>query len=90
MKYHELKTISPYFDDVASGAKRFEIRRHDRDFERGDLLILREYDPKAESYSGRTLYARVVLVYYGGDLGPPGLKEDYCLMSIEVIEEGSR
>lgn len=43
---HELKTWPPYFDDVASGVKTVELRREDdRNFEVGDTLILREWDP---------------------------------------------
>jgi len=40
---HTLKTIQPYYDDVVSGAKPFEIRKNDRNFKIGDTLILQEF-----------------------------------------------
>lgn len=29
MKVHELKTVQPYFNQVAYGQKRFELRKND-------------------------------------------------------------
>lgn len=44
-KTHELKTLPVYFDAVKRGDKTFEVRKNDRDFQTGDVLILKEYDP---------------------------------------------
>lgn len=44
-KTHELKTLPVYFDAVLRGDKTFEVRKNDRDFQTGDVLVLREYDP---------------------------------------------
>jgi len=46
---HNLKTWPSYFNEVLSGEKTFEIRRNDRQFQVGDLLILEEYIPFEES-----------------------------------------
>lgn len=46
MRIHELKITEPYFSDVAFGSKNFEIRKNDRDFKVGDILILRKWDGK--------------------------------------------
>ena len=52
---HVLKCWPEFFAEVISGRKTFEIRQEDdRIFNVGDSLQLREYDPKADSYSGRT------------------------------------
>ena len=54
MNRHELKTWPQYFAAVRLGKKRFEIRRNDRDFAVGDILVLREFDPESQAYTGQT------------------------------------
>lgn len=61
-KLHELKTWPMYFDAVLSGRKTFEIRKNDRGFEPGDVLILREYLAETDEpgrYTGRELRRRI-------------------------------
>lgn len=79
MKTHELKTTAPHFEHVRSGAKRAEIRRDDRGFAAGDVLVLKEYDPATDSYSGREVEVRVVHVLAGFE----GLAAGYVALSIE-------
>lgn len=44
---HELKFLPAYFEAVIAGEKTFEIRNNaDRGFQKGDSLILREFDPR--------------------------------------------
>jgi hypothetical protein len=45
MKVHELKTWPEYFKAIKKGEKTFELRKNDRDFEKGDILVLREFIP---------------------------------------------
>ena len=40
---HKLKILTKYYDAVLDGRKKFEIRKNDRDFRVGDMLILQEY-----------------------------------------------
>ena len=61
-KIHELKTWIPYFDAVLCGAKTFEIRKNDRDFQVNDLLDLHEYDSVLKKYTGRCLIRRVTYI----------------------------
>ncbi|MER1815850.1 DUF3850 domain-containing protein, partial [Proteus mirabilis] len=41
---HELKINPQYFNQVRIGAKKAEFRRADRDFQVGDILVLREFN----------------------------------------------
>lgn len=40
-KTHELKILPKYFSEVYSGNKTFEVRKNDRNFKVGDMLILK-------------------------------------------------
>lgn len=46
MREHFLKIYSKYFVAVEEGAKTFEIRENDRNFQVGDILVLLEIDDK--------------------------------------------
>jgi hypothetical protein len=65
MKTHELKTWPVFYKDIVNGTKTFEVRQNDRDFQLGDLLLLREYDPDAEQYTGAK--TERVITYILGD-----------------------
>ena len=47
-KEHELKSWEEFFQDVVDDIKTFEIRKNDRKFKVGDLLVLREFVPCAQ------------------------------------------
>jgi len=79
MKKHELKTWPEYMTAILEGRKTFEVRKNDRDFQEGDILVLREYDPKTKQYTGQTLEVEVTFVLPGGNFG---IDRDYCVMSI--------
>jgi hypothetical protein len=85
---HELKTDAKVFDAVKLGEKTFEIRKADRPFEVGDLLILRKTvhtgQEMAEGmplyYEGEPLRQRVSYILRGPVYG---LAEGWVIMSIE-------
>jgi ASCH domain. len=78
-KVHELKTWPDYFKEVFMGHKNFEIRKNDRNFQCGDILILKEWDPEHEEYTGRMLARNVLYVLAGGQFG---IEPNFVVMSI--------
>jgi hypothetical protein len=62
MKKIEKKTHPKYFQMVLDGEKNFEIRLADWKCEKGDILVLREWDPKTKKYTGRVLEKKVISV----------------------------
>jgi hypothetical protein len=52
-RVHELKTWPEFFESVINGQKRFEVRKDDRNFQVGDTVVLREFNPVMECYSDR-------------------------------------
>lgn len=79
MAIHELKTWPEPFQAIREGVKAFELRRDDRAFEVGDMLVLREWDTFREIYTGR---AECRFVTYKLDGGAFGLPEGFCIMSL--------
>ena len=55
----EKKTWPTYFNLVKSRKKKFDLRLADFKCKRGDILILREWDPKTKSYTGRRIRKKV-------------------------------
>lgn len=77
---HELKIWEEYFEEVFMGRKTFEIRRNDRDFKKGDTLILQEWDRHKETLTGRKLARNVTYVFEGGSFG---VEKGFVVMSIQ-------
>jgi ribosomal protein S17 len=56
------------FEKVLKGEKNFDLRLADFDCRPGDILVLREWDPKAKSYTGRVIEKEVTFVLKTKDL----------------------
>jgi len=57
------KKIWPeYFEAVASGKKKCELRLNDFEIAEGDTLVLEEWDPKTKAYTGRVVEKKVTNV----------------------------
>ena len=57
---HELKTAPVYFNRSWSGEKLFEVRKNDRHFQKGDGIILMEWD--GEKYTGYQIIGSITYV----------------------------
>lgn len=82
MARHALKCWVGYFADLESGRKTFEVRKGtDRFYQYGDELLLQEWNPGTEGYTGRELLVRVTYVMNG----KPFLPEDVWVMAVKKI-----
>ncbi|MEG1256647.1 ASCH/PUA domain-containing protein [Clostridium sp.] len=90
---HELKILPQYFKDVQNGIKPFELRKNDRDFKVGDILILKEYKQgltdstgpekvtvQKQGYTGRKIEKRITYILKGREYG---LSKDYVILGLE-------
>ncbi len=57
MKEIHLKILPEYFEALATGKKKYELRLGDKDIQEGDVLVLEEYSGLGE---GRIPTGRVV------------------------------
>ena len=80
---HHIKSWPEYFQALLDGEKTFEARKNDRDYQAGDFLTIKEYDPAKNAYTGRALHARVHYVLYGGHFG---LAPGYCILSLKGVQ----
>ena len=56
------KTWPEFFEAVASGKKNFDVRLNDFEVKEGDTLVLEEWSPKTNAYTGRTIEKCVTYV----------------------------
>lgn len=99
MGKHNFKLATAYFDAVKSGAKNFEVRRDDRGFQKGDVLVLRRYGfdwlTRKDAYlnafdrggvesDAETLHRRITYVLTGGQFG---IEPGYVVMGLEPCED---
>lgn len=87
---HELKTIDRYFDAIASGEKTFEVRRNDRAFQTGDILVLQRVasrGPGSWSYdhSAKAIRKRITYLLQGGQFG---IEPGFCVLGLGDVREG--
>jgi hypothetical protein len=83
MKTHQLKTWPKYFDAVARGEKRFEVRRDDRDFEVGDIVTLQRFDPKKNAFTGAEMNFQIGYILRGSVFG---IEAGHCVFGLQDLE----
>ena len=64
MRRIEKKIWPEYFEKILSGEKTYEFRLNDFDCETGDVLVLKEWNPKTGEYTGRKVEKAVGFVGY--------------------------
>jgi len=74
---HYLKIRPEYYLPVTRGIKQFELRKDDRGYKVGDLVVLQEWD--GEKYTGRESF-HLQIQYILRDCPEYGLKEGYCII----------
>lgn len=82
--WHELKIWPEYFTPVWMGSQSVQVRINDRDFKACDGLLLREYNPIGEKYTGAML--KRVITHVG--IGMTGVQPDYAVLSIRPVFDG--
>ena len=75
---HELKTAPVYFNRSWSGEKLFEVRKNDRHFQKGDVIILMEWD--GEKYTGHQIFGVITYVLSGFN----AIDEQYVVFGFKI------
>jgi len=83
---HELKIDKPFAEAVCDGFKKFEVRRNDRGYNKGDIIefhCLDHGDEIKHRINGRKY--RITYVLSGH-----GLREAYVVFGIEDVTKDDR
>ena len=74
----EKKVWPKYFQEIIEGNKNFELRLADWKCNKGDILILKEWNPETKEFTGRIIEKEVTYV---------GKTKDITFWSKEDIEK---
>lgn len=87
MNIIEKKCWPEYFEHIIDGSKTFDLRIDDFEIAEGDILVLKEWDPKTNKYTGREINKKVGYVgkWKINDLADFWPKEDIEEKGIQVI-----
>jgi len=77
---HKLKIWPEYFESVSNGTKPFEVRKNDRNYRVGDILVLQEYRKDILEYTGRICVKQVTYILKGGDFG---IAPNFCVLGLK-------
>lgn len=85
---HELKSWSRFFRAIVAGERAHELRHNDRDYQVGERILLREYDPDSDTYTGSFCEAIITSITSKDvpcAVSDLGLHPDFCILSIRVL-----
>lgn len=83
MTVHDVKCVRPFFGHLVAGHKSFELRKDDRGYQPGDVLILHEtHDEGGGVETGRVLLRRITYKLPGGR----GLAEGHCILQLGPVD----
>lgn len=84
---HELKIKQQYADRIFDGVKNFEIRKNDRDYQVGDIIIFKVldngyvYEYIDNSHPLTDTGWKIIYIHTG-----LGMKDDYVVLGIKRME----
>jgi ribosomal protein S17 len=82
---HELKCWPQYFDAIYRNEKNFDVRRDDRGFQKGDMVVLRRTRPDAKheidyDVDGKVKYSLIREIRYILTGGQFGIESGYVVL----------
>jgi Domain of unknown function (DUF3850) len=87
-KVHHIKSWPQYFAPIREGRRTHELRRNDRDFQVGDTMLLEEFDPQTQKYTGET--CEVEITSMTSNIQPCAVSSEaldpaFCILSIRHV-----
>ena len=66
---HSIKCWPPYFGAIRRKEKNFDVRRDDRGYQKGDTVVLREWDQSSVRFTGNDEHRKIKFILTGGQFG---------------------
>jgi hypothetical protein len=85
MRKIEKKAWPELFNKVKSGEKKFDVRLNDFNCKVGDILVLREWDPKTKKYTGNVLKKKISFIITTKELEKFWSKKEVGKYGFQVI-----
>lgn len=82
---HGIKCWMEFFEETWQGRKTFELRLNDRDYNVGDVVLLREFDHIKRIYTGRIITGTITYLIEGPRFG---LAEGWCCFQLRIDDKG--
>lgn len=81
---HELKILEPFADAITNGEKTFEVRRNDRNFQKGDLVKFEVISAQTGNPTTHKIDAQLFRIGYVLKFEdfPAGLSEGFAVFTI--------
>ena len=81
---HELKILEPFADAITNGEKTFEVRRNDRNFQKGDLIKFKVISEQTGNPTTHKIDAHLFRIGYVLKFEdfPAGLSEGFAVFTI--------
>lgn len=89
MSKHYLKSWAHFFDAIKDGRKVHDLRKMDRDYKVGDILVLQRYDNINGVYTGEEIEREIT--YITSEKVPcafssSALEKGYCILSLKELK----
>ena len=84
---HHLKSWPQFFRPICEGMRTHELRRNDRGFAVGDTLVLHEFDPTEQRYTGQQCEVRVTSITSFAEpcaVSNEAMNPNFCILSVQV------
>lgn len=85
VKIHHVKCLKEYFELVWQCKKTFELRKNDRNYRVGDVVVLHEVN--GGELTGRTVMIKIA--YLLEDCQEYGLAAEHCIFSWNTLLKSS-
>jgi hypothetical protein len=92
---HHVKSWAQYFGPITTDQRTHDLRRNDRDYKVGDTMILEEFDPTTQKYTGQKCEVEITSMTSMSQpcaVSSEALDPAFCILSIRRVKsrEASR